>query len=87
MQGVQEIADAALVVRCKFTARPARPTWVQREALRRIHRALAEAGVAFASNAVTVRAGAGEPARPPDNAAAAAARPEAAPPVTPAERP
>src|SRR3954464_1294016 len=61
MQGVQEIADAAIVVRCKFTARPNKPTWVQREALKRIHRALTEAGVAFASNAVTVRAGIGEP--------------------------
>jgi small-conductance mechanosensitive channel len=72
MQGVQEIADGAIVVRCKFTARPNKPTWVQREALKRIHRALTEAGVAFASNAVTVRARRGEPAPPPENVAAAA---------------
>ena len=38
-----------------FTARPGRPTWVQREALKRIHLAFREQGIAFASNAVTVR--------------------------------
>ena len=27
MQGVQEIADAAIVIRCKFTAKPGKPTW------------------------------------------------------------
>lgn len=57
MQGVQEIADSAIVVRCKFTSRPAKPTWLQREALKRIHRALQEASVPFASNAVMVRGG------------------------------
>jgi small-conductance mechanosensitive channel len=57
MQGVQEIADSAIVVRCKFTSKPTKPTWLQREALKRIHRALQEAGVPFASNAVTVRSG------------------------------
>jgi small-conductance mechanosensitive channel len=60
MQGVQEIADAAIVIRCKFTAKPNKPTWVQREALKRIYRALQEAGVPFASNAVMVRSGSGE---------------------------
>ncbi len=57
MQGVQEIADSAIVVRCKFTSKPAKPTWLQREALKRIHRALQEASVPFASNAVMVRGG------------------------------
>ena len=60
MQGVQEIADSAIVIRCKFTAKPNKPTWVQREALKRIYRALQEAGVAFASNAVMVRSGSSE---------------------------
>ena len=58
-----------------FTAKPARSSWVQREALKRVHAALQEAGVAFASNAVTVRGAAtgGAPA-----GAAAATRPDVA---------
>ena len=55
LQGVADIQDNALVIRIKFTARPGRPTWVQREALKRIHLAFREQGIAFASNAVTVR--------------------------------
>lgn len=55
LQGVADIQDNALVIRIKFTARPGRPTWVQREALKRIHIAFREQGIAFASNAVTVR--------------------------------
>lgn len=71
MQGVQEIADAAIVVRCKFTAKPNKPTWLQREALKRVYRALQEAGVPFASNAVMVRSGLGE--RPSSQEAGASA--------------
>ena len=72
MQGIQEITDAAIVVRCKFTSTPAKPTWLQREALKRIHRALNEAGVPFASNAVSFRVG--DPAREPSREGAAASR-------------
>lgn len=54
MQGVTDIAENALVVRIKFTAKPSRPTYVQRLALRRIYTALTAAGVQFATNAVTV---------------------------------
>lgn len=57
LQGVEEIAENAIVVRLKFTARPRRPTFVQREALKRIHKAFGEKGIEFASNAVTVQAG------------------------------
>ena len=74
MQGIQEITETAIVVRCKFTSTPSKPTWLQREALKRIHRALNEAGVAFASNAVSFRAG--EPTR---EGAAAALRPQPTP--------
>ncbi|WP_420870302.1 mechanosensitive ion channel family protein [Methylobacterium crusticola] len=81
MQGVQEIADAAIVVRCKFTARPLKPSYIQREALKRIHRALQEAGVPFASNAVMVRPGPGEAPRPPHLAAALAVQPAAVQPA------
>jgi small-conductance mechanosensitive channel len=58
MQGVAEIADNAVVIRLKFTAKPAKASWLQREATKRVYRALREAGVAFASNALTVRSGA-----------------------------
>jgi len=47
------------VIRLKFTAKPNQASGVQREALKRIYRALNEAKVPFASNAVTVRGGDG----------------------------
>jgi moderate conductance mechanosensitive channel len=62
MQGLQEIADNAIVVRCKFTCKPHQPTFLQREALKRLYRALQEAGVPLASNAVVVRTSAQEQA-------------------------
>jgi small-conductance mechanosensitive channel len=55
LQGVAEIADSALVVRLKFTARPLKPSWVQREALKRIYKGFGEKGIEFASNAITVQ--------------------------------
>jgi small-conductance mechanosensitive channel len=73
MQGVHEIADTAVVIRCKFTVRPAKPSVVQREALRRIYRGLQMAGVPLASNAVLVRSGTAElPGDALERAAAAA---------------
>ena len=60
MQGVAEIADTAIVIRLKFTAKPAQASALQREALKRMYQALNDAGVAFASNAVTVRGGEGQ---------------------------
>ena len=57
LQGVQEIQDNALVIRIKFTARPNKPTWVQREALKRIILAFRENGIKFAANAVTIAGG------------------------------
>jgi small-conductance mechanosensitive channel len=59
MQGVADIADSAIVIRLKFTAKPAHSSSLQREALKRVYRALNEARVPFASNAVTVRGGEG----------------------------
>ena len=78
MQGVQEIADSAIVIRCKFTAKPNKPTWVEREALKRIYRALQEAGVPFASNAVMVRWGSSERPSVQDVGAASAMAPTGA---------
>ena len=57
MQGLDEIADSAIIVRAKFTAQPPMASSIQREALRRIHSAFNQAGIEFASNAVTVRGG------------------------------
>ncbi len=55
LQGMAEITDTALVIRLKFTAKPTRTSWLQREALKRVYAGLNAAGVTFASNAVTVR--------------------------------
>lgn len=74
MQGVADIADTALVIRCKFTVRPVKPTWVQREALKRLHKAFAEKGIAFASGTVTVQAAGGADATAGAAAAAAIQR-------------
>ena len=59
MQGVADITDSAVVIRLKFTAKPAHASTLQREALKRVYRGLNEAKVPFASNAVTVRGGEG----------------------------
>lgn len=76
MQGVADITDSAVVIRLKFTAKPAQASTLQREALKRVYRALNEAKVPFASNAVTVRGGEG---RSTSGAAAIAAVPPPSP--------
>ena len=55
MQGVVDVLQTALVVRCKFTATPSRPTYLQRQALRRLIDAFAEAQIRFAAPNVTVQ--------------------------------
>jgi small-conductance mechanosensitive channel len=81
LQGVADIADNALIVRMKFTARPTKPSWVQREALKRVYKVFGEKGIEFASSTITVQA-AGTAALPPEAlggaAASAAPRSEAA---------
>lgn len=76
MQGVADITDSAVVIRLKFTAKPAHASTLQRECLKRVYRGLNEAGVPFASNAVTVRGGEG-------HAQSGAAAITAVPPPTP----
>src|SRR5262245_65800303 len=61
LQGVAEIAEGAIVVRLKFTARPGKPNYVQREALKRIYKVFPEKGIESASNAVTVQTSGHEP--------------------------
>jgi len=74
LQGVADIADNALIVRMKFTARPTKPSWVQREALKRVYKVFGEKGIEFASSTITVQsAGAGP--LPADAAGAAASVP------------
>ena len=42
-------------LRFKFTARPVKPSWVQREYLKRIYQVFAEKGITFASGALTLQ--------------------------------
>jgi small-conductance mechanosensitive channel len=64
MQGIAEVADTAVVVRFKFTARPVKPSWIQREYLKRIYSEFAAKGIHFASGALTLQT------MPPPDAAA-----------------
>ena len=55
MQGVTDIDDNALVVRFKFTVRPSKPTFVQREALKRMFREFPSAEIEFANAMVAIQ--------------------------------
>jgi moderate conductance mechanosensitive channel len=55
MQGVVDVLQTALVVRCKFTATPSRPTYLQRQALRRLIDAFAAGEIRFAAPNITVQ--------------------------------
>jgi moderate conductance mechanosensitive channel len=55
MQGVVDVLQTALVVRCKFTAIPSRPTYLQRQALRRLIDAFAAAEIRFAAPNLTLQ--------------------------------
>jgi small-conductance mechanosensitive channel len=55
MQGVFDITDNAIIIRFKFTVKPNKPTFIQREALKRLIRILPEQGIEFASGAVAVK--------------------------------
>jgi moderate conductance mechanosensitive channel len=55
MQGVVDVLQTALVIRCKFTATPTRPTYLQRQALRRLIDAFAAGEIRFAAPNVTVQ--------------------------------
>ena len=54
LQGMAQITGDGLVIRLKFTARPAKASWLQREALRRTYETLVEAGVAFPAGTVAM---------------------------------
>jgi small-conductance mechanosensitive channel len=55
LQGIAEVVDNALVLRFKFTARPVKPSWVQREYLKRMIPEFAEKGITFASGALVLQ--------------------------------
>src|SRR6516225_3447531 len=62
LQGIAEITENAVVARFKFTARPVKPSWVQREYMKRIYQVFAEKGITFASGALTLQTAAHRPA-------------------------
>jgi moderate conductance mechanosensitive channel len=55
MQGVIDVLQTALVVRCKFTATPIRPTYIQRRALQRLIEAFSAAEIRFAAPNFTLQ--------------------------------
>jgi moderate conductance mechanosensitive channel len=55
MQGVTDVSQTALVVRCKFTALPGRPTYLQRQALHRLIAAFGGAEIRFAAPNLTLQ--------------------------------
>jgi moderate conductance mechanosensitive channel len=55
MQGIAEITDNAVICRFKFTARPVKPSWVQREYLKRMYLVFAEQGIHFATGTLTLQ--------------------------------
>ncbi len=80
MQGVADIADNALVVRFKFTCRPIKPTWIQRQAVKRMFQEFPAAGIEFAQAMINVQSlGGGQVDPAVLGAAAAAAQPPARP--------
>jgi len=68
------VTDSAIVCRLKFTAKPARSSWVQRDTLKRVYATLEAEVLRFTSNAVTVRAADAD--RPMSSFAVAAVRRE-----------
>ena len=55
LQGVADIADNATVMRFKMTVKPIRPSYIQREAVKRLIAAFKAAGLEFASATVAVQ--------------------------------
>jgi len=55
LQGVAEIGGNALTVRLKFTSKPAKPSWIQREYLKRLNFEFREKGISFATGALTLQ--------------------------------
>lgn len=56
MQGVADILDNALVCRFKFTVKPGKPSFIQREAVKRMVRTFPTVGIEFANSLISVQA-------------------------------
>lgn len=61
LQGIADITESALIVRCKFTCRPIKPTYIQRQAIKRMYEIFPSKGIEFAQSTVSVQ-GLGDPA-------------------------
>jgi small-conductance mechanosensitive channel len=59
MQGIHDVNETSMVIRFKFTARPGKPSFIKREAMKLLMAAFKDAGLPLASNAVVVRSGSG----------------------------
>jgi len=55
MQGVADILENAIVARFKFTVRPGKPSYIQRDAVKRMVRAFPGLGIEFASATFAVQ--------------------------------
>jgi small-conductance mechanosensitive channel len=77
LQGIAEITENAVVARFKFTARPVKPSWVQREYLKRMYLVFAEKGITFASGALTLQTAPPRQVAAPRRESPAAASPAA----------
>jgi small-conductance mechanosensitive channel len=80
LQGIAEITENAVVARFKFTARPVKPSWVQREYLKRMYQVFAERGITFASGALTLQTAPHRPVAAPGEFPGAVLPPAEAPP-------
>ena len=79
LQGLAEITENAVVARFKFTGRPVKPSWVQREYLKRMYQVFAEKGITFASGALTLQTAPPRQAAAPQVDSLAATPPAAGP--------
>jgi len=55
LQGIADIADSAIIMRFKMTVTPIRPTYVQRQGVKRLIAAFKDAGIEFANATVSVQ--------------------------------
>jgi moderate conductance mechanosensitive channel len=69
-QGVLEMDDSAMIIRCKFMAKPGEQFVIRRELYQRVQKEFEAAGIEFARRQVSVYV---PPGAPPEQAAAAAA--------------
>lgn len=82
MQGIAEVQESALSLRFKFTAKPTKPSYVHRQALKHLYEAFAREQIAFATHSVVVQPAPGSSdIKPNASNGAAAAHPSASAPA------